>query len=165
MARQRRIADLGSLWAAALRRECENGDATKLELERRLGCSTETVKEHAIALGLWHPRWGAETRQFIEKKINSKWDPRREGSRERYRTVWLRLAKKFPNEGRRALGRRDEVTYAFLRTYDAEWLDAPLCRSSRRGADRTMPMLDPETRGQLIQEAAASGLTKDKICK
>ena len=121
--RQKRIVDFGSVWDDALRHECENGDATKLEIQDRLGLDIYTIKRRALDLGLWHPRWGKQTRETTRERNEREWIAKREESRWRYRAKWMELAAHAPGAGRREIGRLDEVTYQFVRTHDADWLD------------------------------------------
>lgn len=136
--RQRRIVEFGPLWDEALRRECEVGDATKLEIQDRLGLDIYTIKRRALDLGLWHPRWGEQTRQTTRERNEREWVAKREGSRRRYRAKWMDLVAHSPGKGRREIGRLDEVTYAFLRTYDSDWLNriTPLIRRGQPGSGR-----------------------------
>lgn len=121
--KRRRIVSYGHALDDAIRHECMVGDATKLQLEQRLGLSTETIKERALELGIWHPRWGDATKAFIEEKRKGQWSERRTRSAVRYRRKWLALTRRHPGQGRLKIGKLDPVTYAFLRTFDREWLD------------------------------------------
>ena len=157
-----RISDFGDLWDAALRSECESGDASVQEIERRLGCPIQTIKRRAIDLGVWNPRWSNQSRSFTESLSSSSWEARRARSRERYRSNWLALATKHPCQGRRALGRHDEVTYAFLREFDSEWLDSttPLVP---RGMPRPTPDAERKERDAKLAtliDAAADAIAR-----
>ena len=152
---QKRIVDFGPIWDEALRRECEKGDANKHKLECRLGASTVTIKRRAIEVGVWHPRWGDQTRSYVEAIIDSKWEAKRERSRKEYRGKWLKLVEAHPEEGRRALGRLDEVTYAFLRSYDRAWLDKTTPFIPRGSGGGSAPAADRDAKLAALISVAA----------
>lgn len=100
--KERRIIAFGELWDLELRKAVDSGEGTKLGLEARFGCDIYTIKRRALTLGLWHPRWGEETRRFSERRNARTWSATREKLRAKYRRRWLSLAAKAPpGSGRR----------------------------------------------------------------
>ncbi|MBD2566591.1 TnsD family Tn7-like transposition protein [Anabaena lutea] len=123
------VKSYGYLWENTLANLWADTSLSVTAIANKLKVSTETIKHHAVRLGLSFPRLGAKretnigSKQFSDSQEEKFNEPNKS---ELYRKEWLTLLNNNPNSDRVSLRNQCWRVYSWLRKNDSEWLEAHL---------------------------------------
>ncbi|WP_232798303.1 TnsD family Tn7-like transposition protein [Salinibacter altiplanensis] len=109
-----------SSWEKRLAHLVQHTDRSLRSIAEALTVDPRTVQRHARRLGVWRKEWTTWDKVAPATKQADATVERRE----KYRSQWLSLQKRNPDEGITVLPKRAPAAYAFLYRVDRTWLDA-----------------------------------------
>jgi hypothetical protein len=119
------VTSYGHIWERTFEEQWYSASITKEEMAESFGVIQFTLTRHAIRLGLNLKRECRGSRPTTEPVI-SRYSKTRQtliSAKERYRTEWLSLLKRYPKAGRRRLQNIAYYTWWWLNRDDPEWLE------------------------------------------
>jgi len=118
-----KIKERGKIWEAALEKLWNDPTVTLMEMAKRLGADSQSVKYHAARLNLSYPRPGPTARQ-IQKTVAPALESKEVESDKlaEYRHEWLEVLQNNPGAGRSELAEQHRRVHSWLSFYDREWL-------------------------------------------
>jgi hypothetical protein len=118
-----KIKERGKIWKAALEKLWNDPTVTLMEMAKRLGADSQSVKYHAARLNLSYPRPGPTARQ-IQKTVAPALESKEvePAKLAEYRYEWLEVLQNNPGAGRSELSEQHRRVHSWLSFYDREWL-------------------------------------------
>lgn len=124
----RRILETGGIWDSKFEKLVRDGLSLGA-IGKKLGVSRTFVESQATRTGLWSKSWGSRPAPQVSREARAKAMVAKRTAT--YRSAWKTLRRKYPDETRFQLGKRDSTVYKHLLAKDREWFEenAPPIRS------------------------------------
>lgn len=159
------VKSYGPVWEVALRKLWKDSSISIHHIARSFKVAHNTIKNHAVRLGLKFPRKGPgpkisrvdpELQKYLVQYRLEKSEANKAKTRASKRIEWLSILKKNPNSTRSSLATKIAPRlYGWLRTHDREWLRAHMPSHFKRiGSARQVDWNDRDI--QLSQAVRAS---------
>ncbi|KYC34513.1 hypothetical protein WA1_50760 [Scytonema hofmannii PCC 7110] len=155
-----RLISYGHLWLERLTKLWLDPTISIPKIARELGVIYQTVKFHALALGLPFPRSELNLKLFQSSQQlnddNMNYRLTKSTTQENHRLHWLEAIEKYPEASRTILQDKFVVLYRWLQANDSEWLNAHLPPTQRFFKHKGVARVDWSNRDLELEIAVRS---------